>query len=52
METKTKEYHKEEYDLFHKPCDHKIVQTSIAHEAIGVEYYDVCADCGATEFDN
>jgi hypothetical protein len=44
------DYHKEEADLF--ACKHEIVLDTIIHEEIGMEYYEVCKKCGATEFDN
>lgn len=41
------EYHQEEANLFNKLCEHKnIKEVSIIHPDIGIEYYDVCADCG------
>lgn len=40
-------WHRLEYDLFHKPCSHKnIKQDAIINPTIGIEYYNVCRDCG------
>jgi hypothetical protein len=47
-EERRKEYYQEENNLFNQPCQHKnIVETKVIHPDIGVEYYDMCADCKA-----
>jgi hypothetical protein len=52
MNEQRAKYYREEYDLFHKPCEHEIIEDRFIHPEIGVEYYEVCKKCGETEFDN